>query len=151
MVFLTTWEKYCLFWTPKVLRKLYIQRNIALERDTWKHTGGRILIARAWIGRKVEKITKHALWRDSHRALNVREPCERLVKRYSLGFVSNMRSNTLSSKTRECCLKNSDSLQTAIDWTESNNKRLNRVRNVVVRQWYPSTVSALKCPLWADL
>jgi hypothetical protein len=60
VVILITWEKCCLFLTPKVFRKLYIQRNIARERDTWNRTGGTILIARTWIGRKVEKIAKHA-------------------------------------------------------------------------------------------
>ena len=104
MVFFTTWEKCCLFLTPKVLRKLYIQRNITLERDIWKRTEGTILIARTWIDRKVQNIGKHALWRDTGRALNVREPIARLVKRFNVGFVSDMRFNTSSSKARECCL-----------------------------------------------
>ena len=43
-----------------MFRKLYIDWNIALERDTWKRTGGTILIARTWIGRKAENIAKHA-------------------------------------------------------------------------------------------
>ena len=104
MVFFTTWERCCLFLTPKVFRKLYIQRNIALERDIWKRTEGTILIARTWIGRKIQNIGKHAPWRDTGRALNVREPFARLVKRFNVGFVSDMRFNTLSNKARECCL-----------------------------------------------
>ena len=85
-----------------MLGKLYIQRNIGLERDTRRRTVGAIPIARTWTGRKFEKVGKHALWRDRERALNARESFERF-KRSNVEFVSDMPSSSLCSKARERC------------------------------------------------